>query len=299
MPDQHAENPMLTSRSKSSLGVVVAIYTAAASILPLWVSSVACVAGALGILYAYRVEVGFLFRLQLNKLLHDTIVAFLSAGILLVSGAGLLLKSVGYFEPPAAASIDIAPVAVVPVGPAPSERIALSMTCEMTGLPLTAEANSTLYFIPAERGIANKWATFLEIQNRSAKPMIFPSASVARKLNSVVPAVVTKCILSNHGEASVLSVAIPISMTIDHTIMPIFQPRTPPIDAGHEFVFYIANDCPNSAMGVIQDHVLALVAGQEKYVSAPLNSFDGFNDKNSTFILFPSSVRWLQSAVCP
>jgi hypothetical protein len=193
----------------------------------------------------------------------------------------------------------------------PLPAVAIFAECEMASLPITIAPETSLHLVSLNRKfmLSQDWG-LADIINRTDQRQQWPSKqtmdSEEKKHKAdgkyFNPGVFGfRCDVSNHGQLGVLDVAVPMKLWFgdkggeENAIK--YTPILSPLDAGEHFVFYIVNDCPVSASGVLPDTVSLTIVGETQRRSVRLN-LPHRNPVEPIMGFFPSSTQWVRQQPC-
>lgn len=203
----------------------------------------------------------------------------------------------------------VAPAVVVKATPLPTPSIssAIFMECHMIGLPITIPARTTLHLIPANKQYmkANHWG-FYDIPNDSDQDVLWPDKKVLKdKINKLskmdrlqAGEFGYRCEVSNHGPENVLYLGLPLDVNFDNDKPALrYEPVVPSLDANRSFVFYVTNDCPESASIIWQD--VAKVETQQNPALHDVKLLRQYRDPtDQIMVFFGSKIQWAGQASC-
>ncbi|HEV2549850.1 MAG TPA: hypothetical protein VGU20_21240 [Stellaceae bacterium] len=213
------------------------------------------------------------------------------------AGGALGIFVIVYFFSPAAL---VSEATHAPTG----DQISLLSECRMSSLPISIPPHGVLHLVPlnSRRLKAVKWGLY-DVHNDQGDAKAWPTEdqlNLAKQQHD--PGVfVYRCDLSNHGRSNILNVAIPMRFWFGNEGGEAnalhYSAVVSPLDAGETFVFYLVNDCPVHASGVVPDTARIKIGGESAWRDVPLNRTYK-NPVEQIMMFFPTKVRWIGGEPC-
>ncbi len=175
---------------------------------------------------------------------------------------------------------------------------ALYMDCTMDYLPIHVGPRSMIHLLPLNPTATRKpnWG-FSDVSNGGDKEFLWPDKKLLLSAKHNPGTHIYRCDVSNHGTANIMDVAITFKLdfgevTRDKRDEQEYTVIANPLDAGHNFVFYLVNECPIMVTAQYSDLARAQVVGeveprQIKLLKPQRHLLE------QVMILFGSNISWL------
>jgi hypothetical protein len=258
------------------------------------------------VLLGIAASVGFVAVLTETNLSRYPKVIALACLLMFFSGVGEFVRwrhSADQHATPTAD--DIADQVADKLKPNVQSTVALIADCSIGYLPIHIAPGQSINFVQFNPTILTRTRFGLGQYTRSVEDRVdqLPrpdDMAILRSTRGRSPLSYGRCVIENHGSATVMHAGIPLDFGYSPGKSAINFPYTVvtgPIEPGGRFEFFIFNACNTLAMASVGNIAKVSVAGNSSIFETPLTS-QGRNPIEAMMFLSPSRVNWLRTAPC-